>query len=580
MFKKALSGLLSLAMILTMIVSAPMVVMAEEPNVFVDFENYNLDQYPSIFSSFSSGLGTSAQKVMEVDYGSTKTKAFRIISGVGNPSTHFMNLDDEDVNNLVISLNVKPLVQDNPIGEISLKRDLNSSALLPKLIFDDEKIYALDKDESNDLKLIGDFQKDKWYSIILSINLNTDIYSVYVDGVLKGDGLTFDNIIPDKLFLMTYAGANNEMYFDNIGLYNSVNDIPQLKEVKISGSFTAKDKVFDGSKNAEFATNNLVLTGVDPLHDDVSLDVVKIEFATSNVGINIPVNIVSATLKGSDALKYKISLEGAPTDLATITPANHLVTYNVNGGNGTLTAKLNNNTIPSGTLVQTHNTVVFTATPNTGYKVKEWVINNEVFNSTVLIHTLENIRENTNVVVVFEPILSPVNKYRVAFDVTGGKGTITAYVGGLLIQSPYMVEKGQNLVFMANQETGYKVKEWLVNGVKQTTDNPNVLIIQNLDKNINVRLVLTGGITPVPDEDEDSYPAAPSIANRILKQYNISNRYIMGRLPNNKAKYGNFISEIARETKGSSFRGISKFNKVEYYNAVYQFLKAKGADLP
>src|SRR5690606_38434528 len=109
-----------------------MVVMAEEPNVFVEFENYNLHQYPSIFSSFSSGLETSAQKVLEVDYGSTKTKAFRIISGVGNPSTHFMNLDDEDVNNLVISLNVKPLVQDNPIGEISLKRDLNSSGLLPK----------------------------------------------------------------------------------------------------------------------------------------------------------------------------------------------------------------------------------------------------------------------------------------------------------------------------------------------------------------------------------------------------------------------------------------------------------------
>lgn len=580
MFKKALSGLLSLAMILTMIVSAPLIASAEVSNVLIDFENYNIGQYPSVFKNFSNGSGLSNQKVMEVDYGSTKTKAFRIISGSNRESAHYMDLQDEPMTSLVLTANIKPL-SNGKLGELSLNSGLTNTSLLPKLIFDNGKLYSTDKDSTNSLKEVGVFQKDNWYNVILSVNLVANTYDLHIDGVLKAQNLKIDDVDPDKVFLMTYKGTTNEMYFDNIGLYKSINDIPEKMELKISGNFTVKNKVFDGTKVAEFLTNNLILTGIVPGHT-VALDDVVLNFQTPDVGTDIQVNIISASLTGSDAMKYKLSLEGAPTTKASITPANHIVIFGVQGGNGILTATHNSINFISGNTVLTHSNVIFTATPNTGYKVKEWIINNEKYVSTVQTHTLLNIKGNMDVKVVFEPITAPVTKYTVTFEVTGGTGTMAAFAGGLNIQSPALVDKSQDLIFVANPSTGYKVKEWQINGIKVNTDNINVLTVNNLNKNIAVKLVLTSGVTPIPDddEDEDSYPAAPAIANSILKKYNISNRYVVGMHKNNKPMYGNYISLVARESKGNTFKGVSKFNKAEYYNAVYQFLKLKGADLP
>ncbi|WP_034638371.1 MBG domain-containing protein, partial [Chitinivibrio alkaliphilus] len=145
-------------------------------------------------------------------------------------------------------------------------------------------------------------------------------------------------------------------------------------DLAVGGSFSVVDKEYDGAVAANFDENNLYLNGVqgslmyptwmaqqyydtdtvsyngrdyaflendrwssDPPpddtaywedigesqmdEDDVSLSNIVIEFASSDVGNDIMVTIVSADLAGTDAAAYTLDLDGAPTATANITPA-------------------------------------------------------------------------------------------------------------------------------------------------------------------------------------------------------------------------------------------------------------------
>ena len=93
----------------------------------------------------------------------------------------------------------------------------------------------------------------------------------------------------------------------------------------IGGTFTARNKVYDGTNDAEFATEDLTLEGTDPGHDVTLVDVV-IRFADPSVGDGKIVYITSAALAGADAGKYTLSLQGAPTATADVTPRDLTIT--------------------------------------------------------------------------------------------------------------------------------------------------------------------------------------------------------------------------------------------------------------
>lgn len=101
----------------------------------------------------------------------------------------------------------------------------------------------------------------------------------------------------------------------------------------ISGTFTAKDKDYDGTNDAEFDSNDLVLSGVSG-GDDVSLVDVVIAFEDASPGNNKTVYITSAALAGDDAGKYILTLVGAPTATADITAQTYTITgtITVNAG--------------------------------------------------------------------------------------------------------------------------------------------------------------------------------------------------------------------------------------------------------
>ena len=69
--------------------------------------------------------------------------------------------------------------------------------------------------------------------------------------------------------------------------------------------------------------------------------------------------------------------------------------------------------------------------------------------------------------------------------------------------------------------------------------------------------------------------AAPAVANAILKENNISHRYLISG-----KNFGNYISDVAKAMENEAkFNGVSKDKVEEYKAAVYKFLKDKGADL-
>ena len=85
----------------------------------------------------------------------------------------------------------------------------------------------------------------------------------------------------------------------------------------IGGSFTAQDKVYDGTSSATINDNSLTL--VTPVGgDDVSLSAVAV-FGDKTVGADKAVSLTGSTLAGTDAGNYTLSLAGAPTTTADIT---------------------------------------------------------------------------------------------------------------------------------------------------------------------------------------------------------------------------------------------------------------------
>ncbi len=97
------------------------------------------------------------------------------------------------------------------------------------------------------------------------------------------------------------------------------------KELTIAGSFTAKNKTYDGTSSAEIATNNLEFSGVIQ-GDEVGPESVTLVFETQNAGNEIEVSITDIIPTGNDAAQYTVSLTGAPIASANIIPKELTVT--------------------------------------------------------------------------------------------------------------------------------------------------------------------------------------------------------------------------------------------------------------
>jgi hypothetical protein len=90
------------------------------------------------------------------------------------------------------------------------------------------------------------------------------------------------------------------------------------RELTIGGSFTAGNKVFDGTTTATIGANNLTL--VTPVAGDVVTLAGVVSFVNASAGPGRVVTLAGSSLGGADASNYKLSINQAPVALTTITP--------------------------------------------------------------------------------------------------------------------------------------------------------------------------------------------------------------------------------------------------------------------
>ncbi|HOG20235.1 MAG TPA: hypothetical protein PKW37_07325, partial [Salinivirgaceae bacterium] len=78
------------------------------------------------------------------------------------------------------------------------------------------------------------------------------------------------------------------------------------------------------------------------------------------------------------------------------------------------------------------------------------------------------------------------SSYIVNYSVFGSNGSLSATVDGSSISSGSDVESNKNVVFTAQPDAGYKVKEWKNNGTVVSGNTTNSYTVENLSENINV----------------------------------------------------------------------------------------------
>ncbi|PZX19206.1 leucine rich repeat (LRR) protein [Breznakibacter xylanolyticus] len=127
-------------------------------------------------------------------------------------------------------------------------------------------------------------------------------------------------------------------------------------------------------------------------------------------------------------------------------------------GNGTLIAQVDEQLVLSGDEVTHNKTILFTATPDVGYKVKQWLVNGVVQSEYGKSLSLANYSEMAEVQVEFE-----AKTYVVNFEVDGGNGTLVAKIGNKTIESGSFASHGSIITLTAVPDAGYRLKQWLVN---------------------------------------------------------------------------------------------------------------------
>jgi len=167
------------------------------------------------------------------------------------------------------------------------------------------------------------------------------------------------------------------------------------------------------------------------------------------------------------------SVTETKTDYISVVLPTYTLSASVSSGNGTLS--------PHSGIYDQGTVVNLTATPESGYRIKEWHgTDNDT--STAITNTV-TMNSNRIVTVEFEQIIAPT--YNLSTSVTGS-GTITLNPSGGSYTS------GTSVIATARPSTGWKFVQWEIDA---SGTNPSVTI--NMTSNKNIRAVFEEIIGPL-----------------------------------------------------------------------------------
>ena len=149
----------------------------------------------------------------------------------------------------------------------------------------------------------------------------------------------------------------------------------------------------------------------------------------------------------------------------------YTVTFGVDGANGMLTARVGGKDITQSPLVglSSGTKVMFTATPNSGYTVKQWMLNGKPVSGTTT-YTLV-VKDKSSVTVQFmkesekpapQPSVPPTSAVTHKVTIKPSEhGDITSEP---VLSESGLVQDGTEMKFTAKAHPGYKVNVWSVTG--------------------------------------------------------------------------------------------------------------------
>lgn len=157
---------------------------------------------------------------------------------------------------------------------------------------------------------------------------------------------------------------------------------------------------------------------------------------------------------------------------------------------GFISASVDGNTLYNGGAVDRGKTVVFTSTPDSGYRLKQWegAPSGAIIDDTTL--TIPNIQENvSNISAIFE---QNIQQYSIGWDVSnvGGATSVTVSSGGRVIGQGKTglveVAEGTRITLTGETEDGFGVTTWhgLPDGIS-TNLNPIDFVVNDTYKSIS-----------------------------------------------------------------------------------------------
>jgi len=216
--------------------------------------------------------------------------------------------------------------------------------------------------------------------------------------------------------------------------------------------------------------------------------------ATPSSGYEILDWLLDDVSLGSSATSYTVSDLSADTDVKVVfeetvieEPTEYRVTFSVLSGMGIIEAIVDSLAINSGDMVGVGEDIVFTATPNAGYEISDWLLNNVSLESTTTSQAVVNLSADTDVKVSFTGPPVETNFYTVNFS-TPGNGSINANVGEGSIATGDSVEEGSQVDFIASPNSGYRVDYWRVDGtIVNSTET--TYSISSLESDVTVEVI-------------------------------------------------------------------------------------------
>ena len=379
--------------------------------------------------------------------------------------------------------------------------------------------------------------------------------NVKVTPVLPEDGMVAENT--ELTFTATPLGGYRLEKWELNG--TEVNGTELTYTLKVTAN--AKVKVFFKRKAGPFPVLHTV-TLTPPVHGRVTT--VPELPNPPNVPYGSEITFKAVPDAGYAVNKWTVSagsflLGGSPgstsatlkiTEDVTVTVTFGNVIFGVDGGHGTLKAEVDGAEIASPAQVEEDKTIVFTASPDSGYMVDTWTITGGQ------LLTGGNPENTTAMVKITGPItvavsfkLRPPTTYAVSFGVasTPPNGSVSAKykTGGAAFTSGTAVAENTVLVFTASPAAGYKVEKWTVNGTTVPGNTSNTYE-HTVTQPADIRVTFISSVT-IPDTFTLSDGAEYKVVDKAQKLV------IMTKRGNNAGNYIVYTVNVKPEYSGITY---------------------------